>query len=517
MTTRRRVHGPFAFFVGLIAAALVLPTMALAVDAASNPTARPAAAGLAKGGRDGTLLRYARDTWASMVAMTDTNSGLPADSLASDGTTSVQTSTTNIGAYMWSTLVADRLGIVSHREAVARLDQTLATLASMERDQPSGQFFNWYDHRTGAKLLAWPPTGDPLTPILSSVDNGWLAAGLHVVASSVPEVSAKARKLFDSMDFGFYYRPAVNRIAFHVVPSTGESPCCYDTIVSESRIASYIGIATGQLPTKEYFGAWRTFPATCDWSWQETRPVGVDRTYLGVNVFEGAYQYDGMRIVPGWGGSMFEALMPALFVPEDTWGPRSWGLNHPLTVAAQIHHGLVEAGYGYWGVSPSNIPEGGYNAYGVDGIGMNPTGYPSNEDNTLVDHGSPGCPGRDPLPDPPPSAYTNGVVTPHASFLALRWAPDATMANLSKLEHHFAIYGKWGFRDSVNVGTGAVSDSYLSLDQGIVMGAIGNALGHDMLRDAFATPQFRHVLQPIIAMEQFNAGPRDRAARVDHP
>ena len=40
----------------------------------------------------------------------------------------------------------------------------------------------------------------------------------------------------------------MNRIAFHVAPSTGESPCCYDTIVSESRIASYIGIAKGELP-----------------------------------------------------------------------------------------------------------------------------------------------------------------------------------------------------------------------------------------------------------------------------
>ena len=43
---------------------------------------------------------------------------------------------------------------------------------------------------------------------------------------------------------------------------------------------------------------------------------------------------------------------------------------------------------------------------------------PSNEDGTLVDHGFAGCPGRDPQPDPPPSAYTNGVVTPHAAFLA---------------------------------------------------------------------------------------------------
>ena len=69
------------------------------------------------------------------------------------------------------------------------------------------------------------------------------------------------------------------------------------------------------------------------------------------------------------------------------------------------------------------------------------------------------------------------MVTPHAAFLALRWAPDAALANLANLEADFDIYDKWGFRDSVNVDTGAVSDYYLSLDQGIIMAAIGNALG----------------------------------------
>ena len=32
-----------------------------------------------------------------------------------------------------------------------------------------------------------------------------------------------------------------------------------------------------------------------------------------------------------------------------------------------------------------------------------------------------------------------------------------------------------------------MSESYLSLDQGMIMAAIGNALGKDVLRQAFAT------------------------------
>ena len=461
-----------------------------------------------------TLLDYARTTWASFVAMTDEESGLPADSLHFDGTRSVQTSTTNIGALMWSTIVAREVGIITADDAVELLTKTLTTLESMERHEASGQFYNWYDHRTGAKLVKWPPTNETVIPILSSVDNGWLATGLKVVATSVPELSERASAVYDSMDFGFYYQEGANRILFHYAPDTGAAPCCYDTIISESRIATYIGIAKGEIPARAYFGQWRTFPdIACDWAWQETKPLGVTQTYLGVNVFEGAYPYEDFLVVPGWGGSMFEALMPALFVPEEKWGAESWKINHPLTVTAQIHHGLVEAEYGYWGFSPANIPEGGYREYGVDALGMFDVGYTSNAERTTVNRGYEGC--RPPEPDPPPSAYTNGVVTPHAAFLALRWAPEMTLENLANLAEDFPdMYGDWGFRDSVNVDTGTVSDFYLSLDQGIIMAAIGNALASDVLRDAFATKDVRQALQPLMSIEEFGAGPLSAANRL---
>ena len=136
----------------------------------------------------------------------------------------------------------------------------------MERYADTGQYYNWYDHRTGAKLTDWPPSGDPnFHPILSSVDNGWLAVGLKIVENSVPQLRKRAGALYDAMDFGFYYRPDVNRVLFHFRPDDpAASPCCYDTVVSESRIVDYIGIARGQLPQKEYYGRWRTFPDTCD-------------------------------------------------------------------------------------------------------------------------------------------------------------------------------------------------------------------------------------------------------------
>ena len=458
------------------------------------------------------LERYARGTWASMVAMTDEHTGLPADFVDKHGTRSTPTSPTNIGAGLWSTVAAERLGIIGHREAVTRLTRTIGTLETMERGN-AGQYFNWYDIRDGS-ISPTSPGGDPATPWLSSVDNGWLAVGLRIVASREPELRTRAQALFDSMDFGFYYRPDKNQILFNYAPSsTDPPPCCYDTIVSESRIASYVGIEKGELPARQYYGPFRAFENNCG---IETRPVGYTRSYFGESVFDGALPYAGMLVTPSWGGSMFEALMPALFVPEERWGPGSWGENHPLTVQAQIHHGLREAGYGYWGFSPANVPEGGYDVYGVDGIGMNPDGNPSNEDKTLIDHGyaaSATCPERLAQPDPPQSKYTNGVVTPHASFLALRYAPREALANLGRLERDFpGLYGKWGFRDTVNVGRGRrkgrVSDFYLSLDQGMIMAALGNALGGDVLRHAFVTRATEQKLRPLLGVEEFNDSPR---------
>jgi hypothetical protein len=466
----------------------------------------PGAALAAEG--DAALQRYARDTWASFVAMTDARSGLPADVLEGDGGRSVQTSTTNIGAYLWSAVAAERLGIIGHKELVRRADRTLTTLEGMERHEPSGQFYNWYDHRDGSKLTRWPPTNEPLDPILSSVDNGWLATGLRILERRVPELSARARAIYDSMDFGFYYVPARNQILFHYSPAEGKGPCCYDTVVSESRIADYIGIAKGELPRKTYYGRWRSFPDSCDWSWQETRPSGFDRTYDGVTVYEGSYPYGNTRITPSWGGSMFEALMPALFIPEERWGAGSWRMNHPFTVDAQIDHGMNVAKYGMWGFSPSNIPEGGYSGYGVDAAGMDPNGFASNEDRTLVDHGFAGCDEHPAIEDPPASAYTNGVVTPHAAFLGLRYRRAEALADLARIERIPGAYGRWGFADSVNVGTDLPSPARLSLDQGMIMAALGNALGGDVLRDAFAGGTFTRAVRPVIGVEEFNVQPR---------
>ena len=60
-----------------------------------------------------------------------------------------------------------------------------------------------------------------------------------------------------------------------------------------------------------------------------------------------------------------------------------------------------------------------------------------------------------------------------------------------------------GFGDSVNVATGAVSPSVLSLDQGMILAALANALADDVLQRAFAAGPVEAAIRPLIAPEAF--------------
>src|SRR6478736_5146174 len=105
----------------------VLVTLLVAALAAASPSAA------APTGQSSQLHQYAQRTWASLAAMADPHTGLPADVLEADGTRSVQTSSTDIGAYLWSAVAAWRTGIIGRGELDARPSRTLTTLEGMER------------------------------------------------------------------------------------------------------------------------------------------------------------------------------------------------------------------------------------------------------------------------------------------------------------------------------------------------------------------------------------------------
>jgi hypothetical protein len=448
-----------------------------------------------------TLTRQARATWRSFEAMTYPDTGLPADKICrvDDGsfTPHHQTKPTNIAAYLWSAVAARDLRLISAREAESRVERTLATLERMERVY--GFYLDWYDASTGKPLTTWPDSGDPVRPFLSTVDNGWLATALMIVREAMPQFASRTGGILRDMDFGFFYASDVGLLYGGYWPDEGiYTGHHYGTLNTEPRIASYLGIADGELPEAHYYHMYRTFPP--DWDWQEQCQEGPWEIHHEVSVYQSCYICQGMHIVPSWGGSMFEALMVELFVPEAEWGPESWGINHPRYVQAQIVHGLEETGCGYWGFSPSNNGLDEYHEYGVDCLGMEPNGYYPNDDGTSVDHGCLSV--RPPQPTPSPEEYTNCVVTPHASFLALEFAPEETLENLRNLQRDFEVYGEFGFYDGVNVQTGQVSRCHLALDQGMIMAALANHLQDDRLEGYFA-PQIKQSVQPLLAEEAF--------------
>ena len=265
------------------------------------------------------------------------------------------------------------------------------SLETMERHQPDGQYYNWYDHNTGAKLTAGRRPARR-SPILSSVDNGWLATGLHVVASAVPEVADARRPSSTAWTSASTTgqrstgsRSTSSRHGQHPVllrHDRQREPDRHAT--SASRRASCRRRSTsergGRSPTPVTGAGRRRSPSASTARTVGRRPCSRVRTPTTA------------LLVPGWGGSMFEALMPTLFVPEDQWAPRSWTINHPLTVAGPDPPRPRGCGLRLLGLlAVEHARRVGYDAYGVDAIGMNPEGYPSNEDNTFVDPGFAGC------------------------------------------------------------------------------------------------------------------------------
>lgn len=454
-------------------------------------------------GRDAeVLLRlWFEDTYRSLETMV-ADTGLPADNIRfGDGAPeqSANTSVTNIGCWMWSTVAAAGLGVISEPEMHRRLDRTLSTIERMERLH--GFWFNWYETFTGEVLEEWPGSGAPVNHLLSTVDNGWLDVGLRIAEDADPLLRSRIRRLRSDLDWSFMYAPydpddpvagpGHMRTGFRV-EENAFTPYFYGALVSETRIAGYLGIADGTVPRDHYWRMLRTFTPERK---QEMPPGGSWVTRDGARYFNGHYTYRGQKHVPGWGGSMFGALMPELFVPSAEWSPGSWKVNLGRHVAAHRDHGLKDTEYGYWGFSPANVPEGGYQEYGVQWLGISDSGYCSNTDRTYVPYGD---------PMPAPSAWTNGVVTPHAAFLAMLVAPGEAVLNLRRLARDFDAYEDgMGFYDSVNVRSGTVSDRMLSLDQGMVTAALAQVLQPGLLQRPFRTGGFSRRLKPVLTKEDF--------------
>ena len=258
------------------------------------------------------LLQIARDTWRGLAALVDREHGLPIDQVGfADQTVNPAgarvgdyTSPSTIGIWLMAVVAATELGFLDHAEALATLEQTLATLGGLERYE--GFFYNYYDTTSLERS----------SNFVSSIDSGWLTAGLMVLRSAFPELAEDASRLIEDTDYGRLYDPVEGLMSHGYYATLGcPSQYHYGLLYTEARVLSLIAIGKGDVPEAHWFRLLRTFAPEERWQTQTPKGRSTKESH-GVTFQGGWYERDGYRFVPSWGGSMFEALMPTLVVDQ---------------------------------------------------------------------------------------------------------------------------------------------------------------------------------------------------------
>lgn len=414
------------------------------------------------------LQRVAADTWRGLLALSDRDNGLPLDFVrfgdatvdSSAATIGDYTTPTNIGLRFIALGAAMDLGLIDRSQAARMAATLLSTLERLERYK--GFYFNYYDTTTLERN----------SHFLSFVDSAWLTAGLMAARQAFPELDKRCSQLIRQSDYGFFYDGVLQHMNHgYYVDQQRYAEHHYGLLYTEARLGSLIAMGKGDVPPAHWFAMHRTMAETD--TWQNMTPVGRHPKHINGYVTQGGrYRWRNAEYVPSWGGSLFEALMPRLVLDEAAVAPDSLGHNGALHATIHRLYALEDLHYPVWGLSPSSTPGStDYHEYGVKALGV--AGYPA------------------------------GVVTPHASALALPVLPNEAIANLRELVQRYPIYGEYGFYDAVSPQTGQVSYQYLALDQSMIFIALANYLAGGSVHKRFAADPIIQRVLPVLGRENF--------------
>ncbi len=442
-----------------------------------GPPVKKGATLLEKDDNEAILLEIARDTWSYFEDIVDRRTHLPLDYIKLDNPPVLGdfTSITNIGLYLISCVAASEMGFITEQEAWAKIERTLITLKKLERWE--GFLYNYYN----------TTTLKPTSAFVSTVDSGWFAASLIIIRQTASGRLAKtANKFLNEMDFSKFYDEKSGQLAIGYDVAKDEiSPFHYGVVSTEARLASLIGIGKGDLSRDHWYSVYRTLPES--WKWQNQIPRGSEATYFDNTIFQGHYLYNGKKIVPSWGGSLFENLMPALLINEKKWAPKSFGPNNKVATKIHIDYALKEKEYPVWGISPCSISDGEYGSYAELGI---------------PDIGAKGYPDK-------------GIITPHVTFLAMDLVRPKAIDNIINFLSIFDMYGEYGFYDSVNVIEKTINYRYLALDQGMTFISLANFMKNNVIRNIFEKdPIFKNVKE-LLQVEDFNLNVNDEPKKEE--
>lgn len=414
---------------------------------------------------DAVFLReIAKDTWKYFEYAQNREHSLIVDHvrlgdapLASD-----YTSPTNIAMDLMSVVAAEKMKLISRADAIERISEKLRKIDKLRRWK--NLYYNFYETTKMGVTRGF----------ISSVDNGWLGIALVVVRQAFDrELFREATKILNRMDFGEFLDYENNQLSLGFDSERNDLvQTHYGMLVSEARATSLFGIGKGDLPEDHWWSLYRTPPAS--WNWQSQKPKGKQIDNQTGHYFQGYYQYGDLKIVPSWGGSLFEFLMPTLVLNEKEKASQSFGVNNFNAVQAHKDYALKKQGYAIWGLSPAATTNGRtwkYGEYGVKAIGVK--GYPD-----------------------------LGVVTPHVSFLALHVAAADAIQNIRKMMD-MKMYGEYGFYDSIQMKDKKVNTQYLALDQGMSFLALANYLEENYLQKLFHRDEIGQKAETLWKEEVF--------------
>ncbi len=410
------------------------------------------------------LLKIAKDTWGYFENAADKKNNLVIDHIKTGDfpLAAAYTSPTNIAMDLMGTVAARELGFISFDQAAERVQKVLSTLKKMKTWK--GFYFNFYETtQLGVNRQ-----------FVSSVDNGWLAISLVVVRQAFPgPIARDATVMLNTFDFEEFLDPDSNHLAIgYDLERQGLTPYHYGMLVTEARAMSLYAIGKGDVSKEHWWSLNRTGPKS--WDWQSQKPNGKMVERDGMTYFQGYYKEGDKKFVPSWGGSFFEFLMPTLVIDEKKFAPKGLGLNDKVVTELERDYALVEKKYPVWGISPASTADGRRWQYGEYGIKkMAVKGYPD-----------------------------RGVITPHASFLALESLPKDAIKNIRKLLT-FPIYGEYGFYDSITFPSKRVNTQYLALDQGMELIPIANFLKKGVIQDYFYKDPVGQKAMALLGEEDF--------------
>jgi len=314
-------------------------------------------------------------------------------------------------------IAADR-NWINRNQAQDRIRNALRYFANKAFHQ-RGWFYHWLDAKTGERR--WNSE-------VSSIDTALLLAGVLTARQYFrddPEIRQLATKIYERVDFHWMLNGQQLLLSHGWKPETGFLKPRWDTYSEDTILYLLaIGSPTHSISPASWYALWR----------DRYRYQGYTYfTTIGVPLFMHQYahawiDYRNWRETKADRIDYFENSVKA------TLAHRAFCIN--------LAHDFPAFGPNVWGITASDSAKG-YLAWG----------------------------------GPPRDPDIDGTVVPSAAGGSLMFTPELSVAALRTMREKYGqkVYGKYGFIDAFNPGTGWVDSDVIGINAGIILLSAENA------------------------------------------